>query len=37
LRQPAMLILDEATNALDSISEEWIRTHVRNMQGAHPV
>jgi len=33
LRHPAMLILDEATNALDSISEEWIRTHVRNMHG----
>ena len=33
LRKPSLLILDEATNALDSISEECIRAPVRRMQG----
>ena len=33
LRKPALLILDEATNALDSISEECIRTYVKRVRG----
>ena len=37
LRNPALLILDEATNSLDSISEAWIREHVRNMKGQRTV
>jgi subfamily B ATP-binding cassette protein MsbA len=37
LRNPALLVLDEATNALDSIAEEWIRKHIRNMRGQRTV
>jgi len=33
VRKPAILLLDEATNALDSVSEEWIRSCLRAMAG----
>ena len=32
LRKPDILILDEATNALDSLSEQWIQSMLSNFQ-----
>ena len=37
VRKPRILILDEATNALDSISEETIRAALRGMDGKRTV
>ena len=37
VRQPGILILDEATNALDSISEETIQAALRQMSGEQTV
>jgi subfamily B ATP-binding cassette protein MsbA len=34
LRKPDILVLDEATNALDSLSEQWIQSMLSNFQGA---
>ncbi len=31
LRKPSLVILDEATNGLDSLSEDWIQTGLRRM------
>ena len=31
LRRPSLVILDEATNGLDSLSEDWIQTGLRRM------
>src|SRR5262249_10299680 len=31
LRRPELLVLDEATNALDCISEEWIQSALENL------
>jgi len=33
LRNPELLILDEATNALDSLSEQWIQSALENFRG----
>jgi subfamily B ATP-binding cassette protein MsbA len=35
VRKPEILILDEATNALDSLSEEFIRARLETMSGPH--
>jgi subfamily B ATP-binding cassette protein MsbA len=32
LRNPELLVLDEATNALDSISEQWVQSVLENFQ-----
>lgn len=37
VRRPAILILDEATNSLDSLSEESIRERLEQMAGQHTV
>jgi subfamily B ATP-binding cassette protein MsbA len=37
VRKPAILILDEATNALDGLSEAMIRTRLREMAGDQTV
>jgi ATP-binding cassette, subfamily B, bacterial MsbA len=37
VRNPSILILDEATNALDSLSEDWIHDYLRDRSGQQTV
>src|SRR5206468_12012117 len=37
VRNPRVLILDEATNALDSISESWIQATLEKLRGQRTV